>query len=221
MRRLVVLSLFFCLSGTTLNWNGCQKKLPPGASVNLPITPNAPLMVTVNNPDLISGTGSIRYNSGGHPPSTLAVPSSTLAPAFFFNPFPGNNLKITNTSLQNTQPLILKAWFPGVSPKDRLSDSGRSTPSQPGRALQSDPLDGWFQLIAGSFDSYCHYAIFQNKEVDLVCVNFVDSLSLPPHEICTRNNRVTLLYHMNQESIYIVNLSPSPSKGCFCSLESM
>ncbi len=203
------------------DWDGTLIDLQPGETVNLPFTPHGDLLLTISNPDLVAGKGAFSWSTGGFPPQEIDVPASSLAPTVVLYNWKGNNLKVANTSTGRRPLLRINAWSPSRNDPQTLPASGAMVPSLPNSALQSDGLDGWYQLTLGSTQDYCAFAVFQGETARIACVNFVDSLSLPPHDTCTRTNRIRLDTTFTGEPLYIVNISPSTSQSCYCQLQEL
>lgn len=223
MLRLII---FIALLGSPIpfsvpDWDGTPIELRPGETVNLPFTPHGDLLVTIFNPDLVAGKGAFSWSTGGFPPQEIDVPASTLSPAVVLHNWKGNNLKVANTSTGRRPQLCVNAWSPGRNNPQTLPASGAMVPSSPNSALQSDDLNGWYSLTLGSTQDYCAFAVFHGANAQIACVNFVDSLTLPPHDTCTRTNRIRLETTFTGEPLYIVNISPTTAKSCYCQLQEL
>jgi hypothetical protein len=128
-------------------WTGSPTSLNVNQNVNLAQTTNGSMVFVAQNYTQGNNAGTIWYSSGGAKPTTLPVPQLTNQPAAVIANWGGQNLSVTNKSV-NAQPIVIQAIGPGLAglpPPSKLNPYG--TAVQVGQyGIATGTMTGWMTL---------------------------------------------------------------------------
>ncbi len=116
------------------NWDGSPMTLNQNDGVGIPQAPNGSTVLGWQNQSLQNNDGTLIVTSGATVYPSLDAPPGANAPSIWVNNFQGQNVTITNFSIQAATPIWVEMYgpgMPGVKPVSLpINSSVQLTPGQ-------------------------------------------------------------------------------------------
>jgi hypothetical protein len=206
------------LPGATIsndNWDGSQITLAQYDNATMPQTANGSMVVAWQNAAKLNNDGALVLASGGGAPQSFDAPALALAPTILVQNWGANNLKITNTSLNEATPIWIEAYGPGIpgrNPIDLVAGAA-PTPVKIGDTLQGIAA-GWTRLILQSNSNELGlFAVIwgprdpSGNNAYVFAVNFPQSTPPPGYTSTTMTNTYNYQFYGNAR-VYVAYFGP-------------
>ncbi|MFN3657262.1 MAG: hypothetical protein ACK4UO_08420 [Pseudolabrys sp.] len=131
---------------TTASWNGEGRVLAVNEGATMTQTPNGSMILAFENQSKQNNQGKIAVTSGGAPPQFLAAPALLQQPQVLVRNWQGNNLNVTNISVNENTPIWIAAYGPGIGAPPQNLPIGQPISVPKGGALQGIANPNWMQL---------------------------------------------------------------------------
>ncbi len=135
-------------SSIDLEWNGSPLTLMPNQNANMPQTMNGTMVFAYQNVSSQNNAGQLSATSGGGEPQFLNAPALVNQPSMWIDNWKGNNLSLTNVSINQNTPISIQAigpGMPGATPAPLPIGSPVSLSF--GKTAQGDAAPQWMQLV--------------------------------------------------------------------------
>jgi hypothetical protein len=132
---------------TTDIWDGTRLTLAVRESATMPNTTNGSMILAFQNASGMNNAGKLAMTSGSSAPQFLVAPALALQPNIVISNWMGNNLNLTNISVNTNTPIWIQAYGPGLGPAPAsLPNNGDAVEVSVGQALQAVTLPQYMQL---------------------------------------------------------------------------
>lgn len=205
-------------------WNGSGTVLQVNQSVTMPQTANGTMILGWINQSRQNNAGLLSLTSGASSPMNLDAPALAQRPSILTQNFHANNLTLMNVSLNNTTPIFVSAYGPGVPgqtplqlaigvPRTLVSGQSAMGNTQPrNMQLVMSSTSGSlavFGVVGGPLDSSGNngYVFTVNDPIG----NTGPGTGINPpagYYATTSANSYLYAFNWNGAQIYVVNLSP-------------
>ena len=113
----------------------------------MPQTPDGSMIFAFQNASRMNNAGKLAMTSGGGAPQFLVAPALALQPKIVISNWMGNNLNLTNISVNTNTPIWIQAYGPGLGPEPAsLPTNGDPVQMTVGLALQAVTVPQYMQL---------------------------------------------------------------------------
>ena len=114
-------------------WDGTRLTLAVREGATMPQTPDGSMIFAFQNASRMNNAGKLAMTSGGGAPQFLVAPALALQPNIVISNWMGNNLNLTNISVNTNTPIWIQAYGPGLGPEPaslpNTGDAVQMTPS--------------------------------------------------------------------------------------------
>jgi hypothetical protein len=131
---------------STVSWDGSLLQLVPPNGAAMAPTPNGSMIFAYQNMSAQNNAGKLMLASGAGKPLSLASPALISQPRVLIQNWAGNNLTVTNVSLNPDTPIAIEAYGPGIGPTPTPLPIGSPVNVSAGGTLQGNTNPNWMQL---------------------------------------------------------------------------
>ncbi len=209
-------------------WNGIGTTIAVNQTLSMPQTPNGTTILGWVNQSTLSNFGQLAATSGGSSPSILDAPALAAQPSLVMNNWRGNNLSVTNISVNNNTPIWVCLYGPGIPGQSPMTLKTDGTPLglATGQSAMATALPQYMQLrLSGTSPRLCIFAIIggpadasgNNGYVIAVNASANTGPGGPPppagYYATTTSNIYAFPFNWGSNKVYVVNMSPATSSS--------
>ena len=209
---------------TTVNdaWDGSPMVLAVNQNARMQQTPAGSMVFSYLNLATQNNLGELAVTSGGGPPTSLLAFPLTTQPGIWVNNWNGDNLSVTNVSINTSTPIRIQAIGPGMPGTTPLPlPIGDPMALAPGQSAQGPTQPRFMQvMVQATSGARSVVAIIggppdtTGNTAKVISVN--DSANTGPgtnpppppgYYATTTNNSYTLTFNWGGADIFVANLS--------------
>jgi hypothetical protein len=221
---------FTLIGQQTVNadWNGSPVILQVNQNIKMPQTPNGTVIFGYVNQSTQNNSGTLSLTSGGSQPTFVTAPPLANQPGIVMNNWAANDLSVTNVSANNSTPIWVAAFGPGIPGQSPVNlPVGTPVPLVVAQSAQGKANPQWMQLILTCNTATLAIFAFIGGPPDntgnngyVVAVNAAQNtgpgtgLNPPPgYYATTTSNAYTYQFNWGSSLVYVVNMSPATGVG--------
>jgi hypothetical protein len=218
-------------------WNGIGTTIAVNQSLGMPQTPNGTTILGWVNQAPSNNFGQLSATSGGSAPSILDAPPLAAQPSLLMNNWQGNNLNVTNISVNNDTPIWVCLYGPGIPGQSPMALKTDGTPLglATGQSALATALPQFMRLVlSGTSPKLCIFAIIGGPADAIGNNGYVIAVNAtantgpgtgmtPPagYYATTTSNIYPFQFNWGSSKIYVVNMSPATSSSAQVTLSTL
>lgn len=201
-------------------WDGTSVIIMPGGTVNMPVTPDGVIVISIENWSKKNNEAAVTLSSGGKRPESIIVPPFTNMPVLKINNWKTNNLMIANVSTNNHTPVHIICFGNGKEKGKTLNEFGSKITVAPFQVIKTTTTAGFMRLVIGSYQDFAVFLIYRGSVPSVYWVNTKEGSRSPDYVTCTTSgNSLNFIENFNGEDLMIVNVSPRTAVGAWIVLQ--
>jgi hypothetical protein len=216
------------LNTVTDTWDGSPLVLQVNQSVTMPQTPNGSVVFAYQNQATQNNSGDLIITSGGGAPIPLTAPALTNQTSILTQNWKGNNLTVTNVSVNNNTPIRIQAVGPGMPGTTPLTlPIGTPLSLSPGETAQTNALPQYMQLNFQNTNGMLAIFVLIGGPPDssgnnayVISVNAGSNTGPPSSQpaptgyyATTTNNSYVYTFNWGSSVVFVANMSGLTSTG--------
>jgi len=216
------------LNTVTETWDGSPLLLQVNQSATMAQTPNGSVVFAYQNEATKNNSGDLMLTSGGGAPIPLTVPALNNQPNILTQNWKGNNLTVTNVSVNNDTPIRIQAVGPGMPGTNPFNlPIGTPLALSPGATAQTNALPQYMQLNFQNTNG--QFAVFvliggppdsSGNNAYVISVNASSNTGPPSSQpappgyyATTTNNSYSYTFNWGSSVVFVANMSGLTSTG--------